>query len=177
MKNTLLYLLGTLMSFGLTAQDLPKNDSGEVEYTEVIVVDSASADQLYTAAKLWFAESFKDANEVLQVQDKEAGELLGKGLFYIPTNRFGYTAIGLGFVRFQISISVKDGRYKYSFSNFIHEGGKQQIYDCGPLDNEKPTVCSKKIFIEVKEKTNDQINNLIESLKSSMTKAGKAEDW
>lgn len=179
MKNTITLIFFGLSSIGFFAQVLPKNELGKVEYTEVIKVDSTSKNSLYSSAQLWFVETFKDAKSVIQLQDKENGELIGKGLFYIPTNRFGYTAIGLGIVRFQVQISVKEGRYKYSFSNFTHEGDKPQIYDCGCLDNEEPTVCSKKIFAEVKEKTDAQIKILIASLKRAMeeNKGKKADDW
>lgn len=179
MKTLYISIVFLMCSIVISAQVLPKNEHGKVEYTEVVKVDSTSKSSLYSSAQLWFVETFKDANEVIQLQDKENGELIGKGLFYIPSNRFGYTTIGLGIVRFQVQITVKEGRYKYSFTNFNHEGDKPQIYDCGCLDNEEPTVCSRKIFAEVKEKTDAQIKTLISSMKIAMerNKGKKTDDW
>lgn len=178
MKNLLTVIFLHGISIGMNAQILPLNEFGKVEYTEVVKIDSTTQNLLFSSAQKWFVETFKNAKDVIQVENRENGEIIGKGTFHIQTNRFGYSAIGLGVVRFQVQVDVKDGRYKYSFSNFIHVGDKPQIYDCGCLDDEKPDACSKKIFAEVKEKTDVQIKLLIESLKISMNRnAGKKSDW
>jgi len=44
----------------------PVNNNGEIEYTEVVKVDSTSADVLYSRAKMTIAQSFKSAKNVIQ---------------------------------------------------------------------------------------------------------------
>jgi hypothetical protein len=159
---------------------MPINENGRVEYTDVVRIDSTiGKDRIYAAVRSWFTSTFKDGSEVLQVQDKEAGELVGKGNINIPSKRFGYTAIGVGIVWFKISVFAKDGRYRYSITDFKHEGGLKQIRDCGSLDDDDPDQCSKSIFQEVKEKTNEKILLLIKDMNDYVilnTKKAK-DDW
>ncbi len=46
------------------------------------VIDSVkgSQNQLYIKAYQWMANTFNSAKEVIQMQDKEAGKLIGKGV-------------------------------------------------------------------------------------------------
>lgn len=53
--------------------------SNAQQYTEVVNANGKSSDQLYSTAREWFAESFKSANNVLQMDDPVAGKLIGKG--------------------------------------------------------------------------------------------------
>ena len=53
--------------------------NGEVVYTEVIKVDSLNAKELYNRAKKWIVLNYKSANDVIQLDDKEDGILIGKG--------------------------------------------------------------------------------------------------
>lgn len=57
---------------------LPLKD-GKVNYTAIVEVPNTSKDELYNRAKLWFAKNFKDSKEVLQIDDKVNGKILGKG--------------------------------------------------------------------------------------------------
>jgi hypothetical protein len=180
-KSLILFLVFIFQCFLINAQSiLPKNSDGVIEYSEVVYLDSsASKEAIFSAARSWFSATFKDGSEVLQIQDKEAGELVGKGNFSIPSSRFGYTAIGVGIVWFNVSIYSKNGRYKYSITNFIHEGGLNQIRDCGSLDNNKPSQCSNSIFQEVKEKTHKKTLSLINDLKNYIeSNVSKSQnDW
>ncbi len=173
----LLMLTGVV---GTAQTTLPRNSNGIVEYTEVVYVDSSiSKEVLYSAARAWFIDNFRDAKEVLQVQDKDACELIGKGNINIPSNRFGYMAIGVGIVWFKFSFFAKDGRYKYSITDFNHEGGLPQIRDCGSLDDDRPDSCSRSIFEEVKEKTHQSTLAMIADFKATVLRNLNAakDDW
>jgi hypothetical protein len=56
------------------------NENGIVTYEEV-VEQSGTKDQLYTKAKLWIADNFKSAKNVIQTDDKEEGLIVIKALF------------------------------------------------------------------------------------------------
>lgn len=101
-------------------------------FSEVVAVKDVSANELYTRAKVWFATAFVDSKAVLEVQDKEAGLLVGKGSFTYEPNIFMSSSLIRGQVRFSVSISLKDGRYKYSFSDFTHHGSS--LRSQGPID-------------------------------------------
>lgn len=81
-------------------------------YERVVDLDiPADKNSLYRAAKQTFIKVFKDANEVLQYQNQDEGELIGKG--------FSLSSFldELGFPQsykmwFLCKISVKEGRYR-----------------------------------------------------------------
>jgi len=85
MKNStiLLILIATnLIGSQTFAQAIfPLDENGEIVYTEIVKVDSIKAKDLYVRAYTWFANSFVNAKNVIQLNDKEAGRILGKGNF------------------------------------------------------------------------------------------------
>lgn len=94
---------------------LPLQD-GKVVYTGVVEVDSANKDVLYSRAKKWFAEEYKSAQNVIQLDDKDAGEVLGKGLFKSYFTVF-MEAQDVS-VYHTVKIYVKDNKYKYEITDF-----------------------------------------------------------
>jgi hypothetical protein len=90
-----------------------------VAYSGVIRIENVSKDELYQRARAWMADAFKNSKEVLQVQDKETGELIGNGIVesYIPYNNIAGKGDVGAWSSFKISIWVKDGRYKYEITD------------------------------------------------------------
>ncbi len=66
-------------------------------------VNNASKDQLYQRGRAWFNSSFKSSKDVLQIQDKETGELAGKGNLEATSS---YYFFGKKTVIYPISFSV-----------------------------------------------------------------------
>ena len=56
---------------------LDKNKS--LTYTQVIECGEQTKEKLYITLNHWFVESFNDANSVIQLNDKDAGVIIGKG--------------------------------------------------------------------------------------------------
>lgn len=88
-----------------------------VSYQEVIKVDGPSKDDLYVRAREWFAKTYKSSQDVIQMDDKSAGKIIGKG------SSIGYYNILLTpmeyYLNYTISVTTKDGRYRYEISPFI----------------------------------------------------------
>ncbi len=114
MKNILVSIL-------LILPILCSAQSGPVSFSEVIPVEGASKEELFIRARAWFAESFTDSKSVLQINDKESGELVGKALFGYTSGVFMGSGARQGHIKYTIKILVKDGRYKYVIEDFIHE--------------------------------------------------------
>lgn len=94
---------------------LPKVD-GQNEWTGIVQVDtSLKKDDLYRNAKIFFANEFKSAKDVIQYDDRGEGRVVGKGNFHLED---GQSAV-LVFcsekrdVDFTLEIYCKDGKYKY----------------------------------------------------------------
>ncbi|MCZ8216643.1 MAG: DUF4468 domain-containing protein [Cyclobacteriaceae bacterium] len=99
-----------------TKHSLPVIDD-KINFSEVVVVDSASKDELYTKAKIWLAENFISANDVIQFDDKENGIVIGKGIIRVKE---GGLTPRIKIWRFTVKIQVKDGKYKVNFYDIIY---------------------------------------------------------
>lgn len=151
-----------------------------ITYMDVVKVDSVSQADLFVRARQWYNETFKSAKDVLQINDKETGELSGKGyLTVVVKYRYMGQRSYLSTCRTSISVWVKDGRYKYSFSNLQVTVGPN---DAMPLDiltssktcpNKEPMVSHSKmdeIWQGAKDAAKIRIDEIIESLNSKMRK-------
>ena len=111
LTTVLLLMINSITTYGQTV----------LTYTEVIQVDSVTNIELYNRAKLWFATVYNSSNDVLQLENKEEGQLIGKAIMkYNPTVLSG-SETTKGSIKYTIKIFVKDGRYKYEISDFIHD--------------------------------------------------------
>lgn len=120
--KTLLFLL-LLISINSLGQDedaeLPKFDKnqpvplpvvdGKVLYTGIIKADSVSKTELYNRAKTFFVKSYKSANDVIQLDDKESGQLVIKGIFKVSSLSIRHT----------FSVGVKEGKYRYELGSLV----------------------------------------------------------
>ncbi len=86
-----------------------------VDFTGTETVDSTSQLELYSRSREWFARSFVSSKAVLEMDDKEAGKLIGKAFSKM------ITVGGNTEMHFLVSVYVKDNKYKYSFSNISYE--------------------------------------------------------
>lgn len=165
---------------------MPLDANGKIVYTEVVEMPNVIKDALYSRAYEWFAKSFKDAKNVIQMQDKDAGKIIGKGIFDGINVKccMGLSSV-IGYVQFTLSIYLKDGKYKYEITDFVHEGhwssnASIQV-NGGSLDNEKPesgkSYLTQKKWKEVKELTNERVLLFIESLIKAMTVETAGDNW
>jgi hypothetical protein len=91
---------------------------GKVTYSGVIQVDSADKNELYLRAKKWFVDTYKSAKDVIQLDDKENGEVIGKG--YFKANwQVTFMSIQSVDVWHTITVAVKDNRFKYTITDFV----------------------------------------------------------
>ena len=190
MKKTLFFqLVFTLIANIATSQTtLPVDtETGKVTFSEVVKVDSSlTQNALYLNAQKWLTKAFKDANSAIQFEDKEEGKVIAKGTDEVRFKQG--MQIGDqsgGHFGFTLTITVKDGRYKYTITDISHTGDKVVGFpkDGGAVELQSP-ACGKwgmgdKLWVELKGKFHDHMKSLIESLKSGMAqKPGKdADDW
>ena len=91
---------------------LPQNEAGEIVFSEVVKCDSVKKDELFIRAKTFFANTFVSSKEVIQFEDKESGQIIGKGLSSIESGLL------LLKMHFTIKVTCKENRYKYEIYNF-----------------------------------------------------------
>lgn len=116
MKKVLLLAL-LIPSFCIAQKKVdmfPRNAEHKVEFTEVVTVDSSiTADQLYLRAKMFFVSRYKNANEVIQLDDKDNHVVIGKG-FQIADIKAMFNAYPKMWT--SVKIETKNGKYKYTIN-------------------------------------------------------------
>lgn len=162
----------------LWSQPYRYNDAGQVEYQEVIEVAGATADQLYNAARLWFSKTYNNSEAVLELDDRQAGALMGTGFSKIYTKVMGLSNSAKLWSTMQVE--VKDGRYRYTL-NDIRVQDYPSDYNLTPAKLPINAIWPEGKDLRKVEKLyrEDSLLNLqalINSLKESMASA-TTDDW
>lgn len=157
-------------------------------FTAVEQVPGVSKADLFTRARTWVNESFRSSKAVLEIVDKETGELSGKGIIEAPYYFRYMGAKNKLYTRynFRFSIYLKDGRYKYEFTEFRFEKDSKTGFgdEYVTTANECPyklAMYSKKnkdfMWQSIQEGLSGVVVPFIESLKISMAKANQKTDF
>lgn len=179
----------------------PMDANGKIAFTEIVEMPSMNKDALYSRAYEWFAKTFNSAQSVIQMQDKENGKIVGKALIpvtvimEVPLDQPKFsTTINAGVVNYTLSISVKDGKYKYEVTDFFHNDRNESGFGSGgDLSNEKPEwgkggiddpegapirdALNKSYWRQIKRQTDENIKALIENLKAFMAGQTIKDNW
>ena len=180
-KTILLLSSFLLLSFIVSAQDFPINEkTGKVSYEGIVQVEGNSATDLYIKANEWFAMRFNSANNVIQMQDKDAGKIIGKGA--IEVEKSGYHN---GVFDFTIKFTSKEGRFKYVITDIVHDkrGSNLNCSGGGAIENEKPACGSMNMFKKhwniLKTQAHNKLTVLSNDLKNHMSNTNNDDndDW
>lgn len=113
MKKVLFSLM-LLCSIGAMAQK-------EYEKEKVIQAPGKSIEDIYKSLKTWFVENSKyDSRNILQIDSKDEGQLMGKANISITFNGMTWSPMN-GTISFIVDIKIKDERFKAKFYQFSHE--------------------------------------------------------
>lgn len=197
-----LFILLSISSYGqkqkeITAEtvkglynSMPKVD-GKYEYIEVVQLDTTyKKDILYRNSKLFFADAFRSAKDVLQYDDREEGKVIGKGNLSIE----GGQAVFLTYVtekwtvNFSLEIFSKDGKYRYRIYDFnidtrrVASGGNSpdNVYNATlSIDDaykETEKGVSKKMNRKMFAELVDRVNKTVTEIKTYMAKKESASN-
>lgn len=159
----------------------PINKDGEIEYTNVVNVDSLDSKKLYKRGKMVLATIFNSAKTVIQNDDDENKQVLLQASIkadYKYNGGFGNCA---GVVNFIMLVEYKDNKYRYSIKPTVHD-----CYGCsfncsgGSLLNEFPSCgklnMTKANWDRIKSNANDEFKTFINRFETMMNKA-ENNDW
>ncbi len=100
-----------------------------ITYEGVVEVKGAPAKILYERTLEWFKTNYKNPTDVIRENDESGNKVVGKHRFKVtnPPDKSGVKG-DAGSVQYTITISARDGRFKYEISEF---GWKQlSVYPC-----------------------------------------------
>jgi hypothetical protein len=96
-----------------TKVELPyKND--KIFFETIVQVPAITQAVIYTASKKWIAESFQSGKSVIQTEDKEAGQIVGRAYTTVHAPGGGIY-FGLITLQFNIQIDCKNEKYRIRF--------------------------------------------------------------
>lgn len=112
-------LLLLLIAFAAGAQQ-------PLTYSRVVDVDSTTKEVIYERALKWFTQHTTGSKASLTTQDKDKGEISAKMAIPYESAYIELRQETKGYIWFTLSISCKDNKYRYEFTNFTHEGTSHQ---------------------------------------------------
>lgn len=184
MRPTTTLLFTLVLSAYSAAQEklldiLPLVD-GKVTYSEVVQADSLSQAQIYARIHHWLANSYRSAKDVVQVADKERGEVIGKG-FATATWQVTFYSFQPVDVWHTVTVQAKDGKYRYQFTDFtVDYTTAATQYGPGvhvrkPLEEWLPN--REKQMAKFYPQVDAEVQRMVSELKAAVASGAAADDW
>lgn len=160
-------------------------NSGRVVFTEIITLDSVSAENLYNRARLFVSNHYRSSKTVTDLSDEKSTTIIIKAHITTHFKAWAGGEFPAGGFNYTLKIYCKENRYKYETSNFIHTGEYDNVNRSsgGAIENDKPDCGSmfitKKQWNYIKQDCIVNITKLIEDLKVAMSNKSEIEkkDW
>jgi hypothetical protein len=160
--KTILLLILYVITLNCYSQALPTRE-GKVFYEQVDTATGTKA-ELYQKAKLWFANAFKDSKSVIQVDDKDNGQIVGKGNFDVP---YKYGVNTSAQCNFTVKIDVKDNKYRLQIYNINYQWA---IAGNATMSIEElKTAYKGRYYEKIAPPTNEKVIALMQDCSKAMT--------
>jgi hypothetical protein len=131
MKKLILSLYLSVAFLATTAQStnsLPLNESGLITLSEVITVEDASQENLFTNAYNYLQSMVAKHRKLKKEPDILADSTgINLPMAYTVYNDFPVHSPH-GVIKYDFTVSVKDGRYRYQATNFVFHFLKRNRY-------------------------------------------------
>ena len=157
-------------------------ENGLITYSEVVQVENISKDDLFIRANSWIVKTFNSAKDVIQYNDKEAGKIICKTVTGATVGR-GLNRVTIDPVYYLLQIEVREGRYRISATEFIHEytvplsntTGENRLEQYYLLKN--PTKREADQNIAVAQIIQEKVMNVFSSAETSIANYASNDDW
>lgn len=140
----------------------------------VLIAEGLSKDKIHSLVNEWIALNYRSANDVIQMNDKEAGTIIAKGTY--PNILWGPVIGGTMNVVHTLTIKIKDGRIKITIENL-----KEQIQN-RPLE-EMLTPKQGMYWFTTRQRAyfesnlNIKLYATIEGINNFITTSKSKNDW
>ncbi len=112
--------------------------------------------ELYKKILEWMAKSYNSSKEVIQLQDEESGQIIGKGI-----TSFVNVMVEIP-CEYTITIDIKDNKYRLTFDNFIGLWGQ--------FHQDRQPLIYKEYIDDVKKNIKIIADNLYKFLQNKESK-------
>lgn len=165
MKNLFLSALILLgISASSFAQNLPVDaGTGKITYLEVVDASGVKPTDLNKVVKDWATQ------QGFTLKDEAPDKLVYDASTTVDYPNINGSATEKSAVTFSLSIFIKDGKYRYIATDFLHVGDVKVKASGGKLENVTPecgaTKMTSKSWVLIKSKTNSNLLALTADLK------------
>jgi hypothetical protein len=114
-KRLLALLCASLVLAGcVTMPEAAKQSAIE----DIVNIPGKEKNEIYTASKIWIAETFNSAKAVIEIDDKEMGLIIGNGTIKFPCDSEQTCLMRSSYnLRFTMRVDIKNQKIKTTFSN------------------------------------------------------------
>lgn len=153
-----------------------------LSFSKVVQADSIDKSALFASINEWFATNYNSSTDVIQMSDKEAGIIIGKGGEPYSLNATHSSFDGT--LKYTIQVTAREGRYKIEMENFTHDdsraGGK---YNLGLVDSREVYTNKgiykaffNKVWTDLQNQCEKFSNMIFDSLEIHTSNANSEED-
>ena len=178
MRKAIIILVIILTTIAVNAQTISEIPKKNLSFEKVIQTENINKTDLFISVNEWFATSYNSANDVIQMSDKEAGKIIGKGV--MNCNMDGNSSYD-GKINYTINVAIKDNRYKVILSNFTHTGKGISL---GLITNEEIYSTkgmlkkyNNKAWKDIKLMIEDYCNNIFTDISKKANNSNTDDDW
>jgi len=145
-----------------------------ITYKEVVTSTGTPAD-LYIRAIAWVNKQYKNAADATKVRDPESGLIEIIHRFEVTKVDQGTTLLA-GVVDYSLKLELKDGRYRYTFTNFNSKSVSRQPIEQWMDKNSQSYI---PVFDDYLKQVDVQTRKLIDGLKLAMQPSAvkKPDTW
>lgn len=176
------------------ASELTLDKNKSLTYVQVIECPGKTKEQLYVLLNYWVSATFKDANSVIQLNDKESGTIICQGyMSNIATHASLFKVFEVS-IKPVIKIDIKEEKIRvtYTVQNYdlaitissgsskippTHVSEKWTLEECFPFvqkDSHKKTSC--KALIMTHAYSNVVMDKIEEAVKNGLI-GNEDDDW
>ncbi|MDH3709155.1 MAG: DUF4468 domain-containing protein [Cyclobacteriaceae bacterium] len=161
--------------YGQLTSSLPQDEMGKITFAEVVQVEGVSKDLLYQNAHNYLTSLVENSKGL----KKSSLEVIGNQELYLPLHFNVYHEFPIksphGIIKYDLNVSLKDGRYRYVASNFVFYYLKRNRYGKFVEVNGKSKPLeepffkgNQKLWDQHKTKVSEKVTGLAETLKAVM---------
>lgn len=115
MRNIfVLLILSTILSSCMSLSPTPEQEKALEEIKDFT---GLAKQDLYKKALTWVARTYNSANDVVQLKDPEAGQIICKGLGSVMVDVF----YGNGYFAYTMILDIKDNKIRVRFENILSQ--------------------------------------------------------
>jgi hypothetical protein len=159
------------------------DDNGDIVYMRVIEVADLDFDEIYNRAHSYFTYNYVSGDDVIQMADRDAGIIVGKGIFPSIYQSFGFVPWNND-VYHILRVDIKEGKARVILSltdyRLNHADGDKSVVPIKthyPFEGNVLKNVMGNTFYNAHNKALETIDEIEKTIKQGNTSFEKSDEW